>query len=162
MSHCLWIHFKQNNSDQEDHDGRTSLLHSTLQVLPSLHRIPHTLFNSTVRMMWHSVQWQPPLYDGGASVDNYTITVTPGGSTLTIPGTSILYTLSYNLIHTVSIVATNCNGSSSAVMETIRIGKPVHCVTTWCCTDICCLWTKLSVMYTVQGVVGVSAHMRCG
>ena len=70
-----------------------------------------------------TVQWQPPVYDGGAPVDNYTIAVTPGGSTVTIPGTSTLLTLSYNVDHTVSIVATNCNGSSSAVMETIRIGE---------------------------------------
>ena len=72
-----------------------------------------------------TVQWQPPVYDGGAPVDNYTITVTPGGSSDTIPGTSAMYTLSYSVMHTVSIVATNCNGSSSAVMETIRIGKLV-------------------------------------
>ena len=72
-----------------------------------------------------SVQWQSPVYDGGAPVDNYTITVTPGGSSDTIPGTSTLLTLSYNVMHTVNIVATNCNGSSNVVMETIRIGKLV-------------------------------------
>ena len=70
-----------------------------------------------------TVQWQPPVYDGWAPVDNYTITVTLGGSTVTIPGTSAMYTLSYNVMHTVSIVATNCNGGSSAVMETFRIGR---------------------------------------
>ena len=73
-----------------------------------------------------SVQWQPPVYDGGAPVDNYTITVTPGGSTHTIPGMSINRTLSYNMTHSISIVATNCNGSSSDVVVTITIGKLVH------------------------------------
>ena len=65
-----------------------------------------------------TVQWQPPQYDGGAPV-NYTITVSPGLSPVTTSGTSVPVTVPYNVIHTVSIVATNCNGSSSAAMETI-------------------------------------------
>ena len=70
-----------------------------------------------------SFQSQHPVYDGGAPVDNYTITVSPDGSTVTTNETSIAYTLPYNVIHVISIVATNCNGSSSAAMETIRIGR---------------------------------------
>ena len=65
-----------------------------------------------------TVQWQPPQYDGGAPV-NYTITVSPGLSPVTTSGTSVPVTVPYNVIHTVSIVATNCNGSSSAAMVTI-------------------------------------------
>ena len=65
-----------------------------------------------------TVQWQPPQYDGGAPV-NYTITVSPGLSPVTTSGTSVPVTVPYNVIHTVSIVATNCNGSSSAAMEPI-------------------------------------------
>ena len=65
-----------------------------------------------------TVQWQPPQYDGGAPV-NYTITVSPGLSPVTTSGTSVPLTVSYNVNHTVSIVATNCNGSSSAARETI-------------------------------------------
>ena len=68
-----------------------------------------------------TVQWQPPQYDGGAPV-TYTITISPGLSPVTTSGTSVPVTVPYNVIHTVSIVATNCNGSSSAAMETIRIG----------------------------------------
>ena len=68
-----------------------------------------------------TVQWQPPQYDGGAPI-NYTITVSPGLSPVTTSGTSVPVTVPYNVIHTVSIVATNCNGSSSAAMVTIRIG----------------------------------------
>ena len=56
-----------------------------------------------------------PQYDGGAPV-NYTITVSPGLSPVTTSGTSVPVTVPYNVIHTVSIVATNCNGSSSAAM----------------------------------------------
>ena len=65
-----------------------------------------------------TVQWQPPQYDGGTPV-NYTITVSPGLSPVTTSGTSVPVTVPYNVIHTVSIVATNCNGSSSATIETI-------------------------------------------
>ena len=65
-----------------------------------------------------TVQWQPPQYDGGAPV-NYTITVSPGFSSVTTSGTSVPVTVPYNVIHTVSIVATNCNGSSSATIVII-------------------------------------------
>ena len=67
------------------------------------------------------VQWQPPQYDGGAPV-NYTIIVGPSLSPLTTSATNVPVILPYNVTHTVSIVATNCNGSSSAAMLTIRIG----------------------------------------
>ena len=70
-----------------------------------------------------TVQWQAPRYDGGAPV-NYTITVSPSLSPVTTSGTSVPVNVSYNGIHTVSIVATNCNGSSSAAVETIAaIGR---------------------------------------
>ena len=70
------------------------------------------------------MQWQPPQYDGGAPV-NYTITVSPGVGTFTTSGTSIMVAaVPYNMRHTVSIIATNCNGNSSAAVETISaIGK---------------------------------------
>ena len=65
------------------------------------------------------VRWQPPQYDGGAPV-SYTITVSPGVGTFTTSVISILIAaIPYNVNHTVRIVATNCNGSSSAAMETI-------------------------------------------
>ena len=68
-----------------------------------------------------TVQWQSPQNDGGAPV-NYTITVSPGSTQVTTTETSAsLSGIPYNVINTINIVATNCNGSSSAVMETIRI-----------------------------------------
>ena len=73
-----------------------------------------------------TVQWQPPQYDGGAPV-NYTITVSPGLSPVTTSGTSVPVTVPYNVIHTVSIVATNCNGSSSAAMVTIPAIGELSC-----------------------------------
>ena len=68
-----------------------------------------------------TVQWQPPLYHGGGEV-NYAITGIPGLNPVTTSRTNVTVTVPYNVRHTVSIVATNCNGSSSAAMWTIRIG----------------------------------------
>jgi len=64
------------------------------------------------------LQWQSLQYNNAAPV-NYTITVTPNVMPITTSGINATVTLSYNVLHTVTIVATNCNGSSSAVMETI-------------------------------------------
>ena len=64
------------------------------------------------------VQWEISL-DKGAVPVNYTITVSPGVGAFTTSETNITVTVPYNVMHTVSIVATNCNGSSSVVMVTI-------------------------------------------
>ena len=64
------------------------------------------------------LQWKPPQYDGRAPV-NYTITVSPGVTTVLTSETSVPVTVPYSVIHNVSIVATNCNGSGSAAMLTI-------------------------------------------
>ena len=70
-----------------------------------------------------TLQWQSPQDSGGAPV-NYTITVSPGSTEVTTTVTSVpLSAVLYNFINTIRIVATNCNGSSSDVMETIRIGR---------------------------------------
>ena len=95
--------------------------------LPSPPRTP----SSTVQQYGRdsvtlTVQWQPPQYDGGAQV-NYTITVNPVAGRFTTCGTSIMVTgVPYNMAHTVSIVATNCNGSSSVAMVTILAIGMLH------------------------------------
>jgi len=91
--------------------------------LPSPPRTPsYTVDQYGQDSVMLTVQWQSPQDGGGAPV-NYTITVSPGFTEVTTPSTSAsLSAVPYNLIHTISIVATNCNGSSSAVMETIKIG----------------------------------------
>ena len=116
-----------------------------LSSAPSPPRIP----SSTVQQydqnnVTLTVQWQPPQYDGGAPV-NYTITVSPGLSPglspVTTSGTSVPVTVPYNVTHTVSIVATNCIGNSSAANDTIRIGK---------CPYVNCMYGYVQVL---QGTV---------
>ena len=67
-----------------------------------------------------TLQWDTPQYDGGAPV-NYTITVSPGLSPFTTSGTSANVTLTYNVAHNVTVLATNCIGSSSVAMNTVKI-----------------------------------------
>ena len=92
--------------------------------LPSPPRTPSSTVQRYGRdSLTLTVQWQTPQYDGGAPF-NYTITVSPGLSPVTTSGTSVPVTVPYNVMHTVSIVATNCNGTSSATMVTIpAIGR---------------------------------------
>jgi len=68
-----------------------------------------------------TVQWQSPQDDGGAPVSSYNVTLSPGSTEVTTGTSFSLSAISYNVAHIVSVVATNCNGSSNAVMETIRI-----------------------------------------
>ena len=103
--------------------------------LPTGHPSPPRTPSSAVQQYGQdsvtlTVQWQPPQYDGGAPV-NYTITVSPGLSPVTTSGTSVPVTVPYNVIHTVSIVATNCNGSSSAAMVTIPAIGELSCYPTF-------------------------------
>ena len=70
--------------------------------------------NVTIRVLWQS-----PQDDGGASVINYTMTVSPGLDPLTTTTARPIVTIPYNVMHSVSTVAINCNGSSSVAMETI-------------------------------------------
>ena len=72
------------------------------------------------------VQWGYPRNDGGAAVDNYTVTlVGPGAVHLSIT-TSVqpvaTFTLAYNEEYTVSIAATNCVGTSETVSLNISEG----------------------------------------
>jgi len=81
--------------------------------------------NVTIRVLWQS-----PQDVGWAPVINYTITISPGHVPLITRITSAEFTLLYNVLHNVSIVATNICGSSNAVMEVIPAivgcGVPSH------------------------------------
>ena len=67
------------------------------------------------------VHWNPPQYDGGAPI-NYNITVSPGFDPSTTSSISHDYNLTYNIAHTVTVLANNCIGSSSVAMTIIKIG----------------------------------------
>ena len=68
-----------------------------------------------------TVQWQSPRNGNEAPV-TYVVTVSPGSTEVNTTVTSAsLSVVPYNVINTINIVATNCIGSSSVVMETIRI-----------------------------------------
>ena len=70
-----------------------------------------------------TVRWEPPQYDGGVQV-NYTLTVSPdlspGLSPLTINSTSFTVTLP-DVPSNITVLATNCIGSSSVAVTTIMI-----------------------------------------
>ena len=109
------------------------VLHSVYVKIPTTAGLPSPpmILSSTVQQYGRdsvtlTVQWQPPQYDGGAPV-NYTIAVSPDLSPVTTSGTSVPVTVPYNVIHTVSIVATNCNGSSSAAMLSIPAVGVLSC-----------------------------------
>ena len=64
-----------------------------------------------------TIQWDSPQASGAAAVDNYTVSVTPmplsGDPILTVRmDTMIELILNYNVQYTVSVMATNCAGSS--------------------------------------------------
>jgi len=84
---------------------------SSLQDFPPLLVHPPSLFSSMVGTMWclqHSGSPHKTVH-GGAPV-NYTITVSPGPTEVTTSSTSApLSAVPYNVINTISIVATNCN-----------------------------------------------------
>jgi len=101
--------------------------HSTVPLtdLPSPPRTPsYTVQQYGRDNVSLTVQWQSPQDDGGAPVNNYTVTVSPGSiQVITTVTSASLPAVPYNVMHNVSIVATNCNGRSIAVMETIRVGR---------------------------------------
>ena len=67
--------------------------------------------SSTITIQWDSLQ-----SSGGSGVDNYTVSVAPGplsgDASLTVMDKMIELILNYNVQYTVSVVATNCRGSS--------------------------------------------------
>lgn len=106
--------------------------------LPSAPCPPQTL-SSTIEQYGQdnvtlTVQWSSQC-DGGAPV-NYSIAVSPGLNAFTTSGATVPVTVSYNEEHTVSIVASNCIGSSSAAVETIRIGISLYINCMYACVEV--------------------------
>ena len=118
--------------------------------LPSPPQSPNT---STVQIGPNNitvvVQWSYPQNDGGAPVDNYTVTlVGPGAvhfSTTTSVQPVATFTLALNEKYTVSIAATNCAGTGGTVSLNIshsETGKCNYCVCFRCMN----CWSKNSVI----------------
>jgi len=88
---------------------------------------PHTLSCAVQQYGQNSVMLRVQLLspqDSGGAPASYFVTISPGATQVTTTATNTsLSGIPYNVMNTISIVATNCNGSSSAVMKTIRIGK---------------------------------------
>jgi hypothetical protein len=62
-----------------------------------------------------SVSWNPPNFDGGSGVSSYTVTASPGGSSVTVPGSStsaVIGGLSNLAAYTFTVVANTPMGSS--------------------------------------------------
>jgi hypothetical protein len=77
-----------------------------------------------------SVAWQPPASDGGAPWTSYVVTANPGGTSVTVPGTSTAATVSglaSNASYSFSVVAVNVAGKSPAGVSntiTTQTGPP--------------------------------------
>ena len=73
-----------------------------------------------------SMSWSTPSSNGGSAITSYTITVSPGGSTVTttnIYGTTITG-LSGGVTYTFNVVANNVNGSSPALSGSTTVYAP--------------------------------------
>src|SRR5207248_807143 len=44
-----------------------------------------TQVTATAGDAWGHVAWTPPVYDGGAPLNSYTVTASPGGANVTVP-----------------------------------------------------------------------------
>ena len=74
------------------------------------------------------VGWDPPTNNGGRNDLNYTVTISPPAQLSAIVVTSTSVTVSaadYNEDYTVSVVATNCAGNSTAEEYSFRVGELV-------------------------------------
>lgn len=64
-----------------------------------------------------TVNWQPPVDDGGSAITSYTVTASPGGRQATVPGNATTATvkgLTNGNYYTFQVVATNDVGNSPA------------------------------------------------
>ena len=75
-----------------------------------------------------SEQWDPPTDSGGRDDLTYTVTISPPAQLSATVVTSTSVTVSaavYNEDYTVSVVATNCAGKSTAEEYSFRVGELV-------------------------------------
>ena len=72
-----------------------------------------------------TIGWDPPTETGGRDDLTYTVTISPPAqlSATVLTSTSVTVTAQYNVDYTVSVVATNCAGNSTAAEYNFRIGE---------------------------------------
>ena len=70
-----------------------------------------------------TVQWDPPLYDGGAPVDNYTVKT--NSSEVVTSDLNYTFILTNNSVISVSITAHNCAGDSDPVTLDVEKGTKI-------------------------------------
>ncbi len=86
---------------------------------------PPTGLSSSANEVSVSVQWDSPTETGGRDDLTYTVTVSPPAqlSATLLTSTSVTVTAQYNVDYTVSVVATNCAGTSTTAEYNLRIGE---------------------------------------
>ncbi|XP_064403265.1 complement receptor type 1-like [Halichondria panicea] len=84
----------------------------------------HSILRISANAVNVSVQWNPPTETGGRDDLTYTVTISPPAqlSAVVLTSTSVTVTAQYNVDYTVSVVATNCAGNSTAAAYNFRIG----------------------------------------
>ena len=93
--------------------------------------IRHSVESSTADRVSVSVQWDPPTDNGGRDDLTYTVTISPPAQLSATVVTSTSVTVSavdYNEDYTVSVVATNCAGNSTAEEYSFRVGECIALV----------------------------------
>ncbi|XP_064403648.1 mucin-2-like [Halichondria panicea] len=87
--------------------------------------IRHSISSSSADAVSVPVQWNPPTETGGRDDLTYTVTVSPLAqlSATVLTSTSVTVTAQYNVDYAVSVVATNCAGSSTTADYNFRIGN---------------------------------------
>ena len=87
--------------------------------------------NSSAEGACVSVQWDSPTDNGGRDDLTYTVTISPLAQLSATVVTSTSVTVSaadYNEDYTVSVVATNCAGNSTAEEYSFRVGEYIALV----------------------------------
>ncbi len=91
-----------------------------------------------------SVQWDPPTETGGRDDLTYIVTVSPPVqlSATVLTSTSVTVIAQYNVDYTVSVVATNCAGSSTTTDYNFTIGESGIYVFIPRCYNFCCCYVQ--------------------
>ena len=90
--------------------------------------VGHTLLISTADVAIVSVEWEPPVDNGGRDELNYTVNISPSTqlSSTVVTSTTVTVTADYNVNHTLSIMATNCAGDSTTVEYRLNVGELIN------------------------------------